>query len=364
MPIYSRLDWIASQVIAGRSTHLSIGAAKDGNKLKIKICMQPSYNMQPVVRDYQLTVVQHIRDLLASGFVAMDRGHKHSDGMSEVSIWLHRTREPDHVTTDISMGLVDASRLELGSDAEVEEKLSDSFGFGSLVGEWKSLPTYGWSVVHNRFVNTNSSTYNWILTVLEGFRSLPQGIDETRIMLNHAHPPGLRCPWADELELHLDATVAVLRHADMRVMLAGRDDYPFAMSHLGAIHDAITACRVFVRRRAELESLIRCYNVRMKKYAFVQERRAAALFDENTFESNFVLIDSADRNHILDTMLSKYRDRRPWVSLQTARATDMFYLYQGLYTKDKETMDELLLNAIRRSGRDFADFDVDVEMHS
>ena len=92
MPIVERLDWIGRQTAMGRSLHMSIGAARDEGKLKVKFTLAPPSQgrYDPVVANSLNLVIQRLRGM-AQEFEAMDRGHRHSDGTSVVSVWMRPT---------------------------------------------------------------------------------------------------------------------------------------------------------------------------------------------------------------------------------------------------------------------------------
>ena len=92
MPVVSRIDWVMRQ-LQGRSGHVLVGPAQDPRKLKVRIVLQrPAFGaLSPSARMGVDAVLAHVR-LLATQYVAVDRGHKHSSGLSEVAIWIHTPR--------------------------------------------------------------------------------------------------------------------------------------------------------------------------------------------------------------------------------------------------------------------------------
>ena len=73
----------------GRMAHIVVGQALDCNKLKIKVVLEPpsSGAISPCTCFGVKSVLTWVRELLKD-CVAMDRGHKHSSGRSEIAIWL------------------------------------------------------------------------------------------------------------------------------------------------------------------------------------------------------------------------------------------------------------------------------------
>ena len=89
MPIVDRLDWIARQVTMGRDLHISLGAARDEGKLKVRFTLAPPSQGRHdlIVADSLNLVMQRLRGM-AQEYEAMDCGHRHSDGTSIVSVWM------------------------------------------------------------------------------------------------------------------------------------------------------------------------------------------------------------------------------------------------------------------------------------
>ena len=124
MPILSRLDWISKQVDMGRCVHIHVGRAFDVNKSKIRFVL-PS----PASATINVATAFVVKELISSirrmcstdGVSCMDRGHKHSDGTSEVSIWLRRSQSsaPGQPFDSAPLVLVDqppASTETIGSN--------------------------------------------------------------------------------------------------------------------------------------------------------------------------------------------------------------------------------------------------------
>ena len=91
MPVVGRLNWLERQVRAGRRGYITVGAACDPTKLKVKVSLQPARGMRsdPTVSEGLALGLQMVRNMLAT-HVAMDRGHQHTDGVSVVAIWLRK----------------------------------------------------------------------------------------------------------------------------------------------------------------------------------------------------------------------------------------------------------------------------------
>ena len=91
MPVVARLDWIAQQVDMGRKCHVLISNSQDDLKLKVRIVLHNSSDgpMNDAVKRGVTIVLASFREMAIIFSFAVDRGHKHSNGCSEVAIWLH-----------------------------------------------------------------------------------------------------------------------------------------------------------------------------------------------------------------------------------------------------------------------------------
>ena len=117
MPVLQRLDWIVRQVGYGRAIHCSLGHAADTSKFKVKITLAAANEgpSPPIVSEGVLSMLNHIRNMLVS-YSSCDRGHKHSNGKSVISIWiasptfgntpgnLHSSDPPSNADAPLSAG--------------------------------------------------------------------------------------------------------------------------------------------------------------------------------------------------------------------------------------------------------------------
>ncbi len=88
MPVVGRIDWIGRQVAMGRMCYISVGSAADPGKFKAKLVLAKATDGAiDAVASYALQSVLGWLRMLATNLVAVDRGHKHSNGCSEVAIW-------------------------------------------------------------------------------------------------------------------------------------------------------------------------------------------------------------------------------------------------------------------------------------
>ena len=99
MVLAGRVDWLARQVKKGRRCHVSFGEARDADKLKIKIILYPlfkDHTVEPFVAIALCNTLTVIGSTLANS-VAMDRGHRHSSGVSVVNTWISKQGAVDGV---------------------------------------------------------------------------------------------------------------------------------------------------------------------------------------------------------------------------------------------------------------------------
>ena len=90
MPVLARLDWVAKQITDyGRAVHLVVGKAANPGILKVRIILHApeDSSLSPFVSDVMLSQLKWIRQL-CSAHLAADKGHKHTNGISEVGIWI------------------------------------------------------------------------------------------------------------------------------------------------------------------------------------------------------------------------------------------------------------------------------------
>ena len=115
MPVLDRCDWIIDQLKAGRIGHIAVGAARDPNKAKVKVSLQPwsAGRADPCVTAAVVLTMYQVKQMVQS-HVAMDRGHKHSSGAAEIAFWLSNVHVVDEEDPDA--GSVGASVVERTSD--------------------------------------------------------------------------------------------------------------------------------------------------------------------------------------------------------------------------------------------------------
>ena len=93
MPVAARIDWICKQLEYDRLMHFVSSQANDTENIKFKIVLHPHADAgttSEFVREQLKTQLLCLRQLVGT-YVAIDRGHKHSDGRSKISIvvsWL------------------------------------------------------------------------------------------------------------------------------------------------------------------------------------------------------------------------------------------------------------------------------------
>lgn len=88
MVVAARLGWIRQQVAQGAPAFISFGAASDSTRSKCKVIVEPGGPATSACARLLLLDALSALDRRTSLSVTMDRGHKHSDGKSEISFWL------------------------------------------------------------------------------------------------------------------------------------------------------------------------------------------------------------------------------------------------------------------------------------
>ncbi len=89
MVVLGRVDWILRQLKMGRRGFLSVGEALDRDRLKVKVTLLPACDGQiSEVMFFSLTAqLMSVRSWVLSN-IAVDKGHRHSSGRSDISIWI------------------------------------------------------------------------------------------------------------------------------------------------------------------------------------------------------------------------------------------------------------------------------------
>ena len=121
MPTIDRVDWAIRQLAMGRKVRISVGEAQDPTKMKINIFLEPaasvvaSHHVCPAMAGF----LCQIREWVVA-YSCTDHGHKHSDGLSVVQIWIRMT----HAATYPSVQLREPQDAK---DETITEKANDEF---------------------------------------------------------------------------------------------------------------------------------------------------------------------------------------------------------------------------------------------
>ena len=85
MPVAGRVAWLRRQVLLGRRARVTVGAALDSTKAKYKVVLDPegTGSAATVTQSAVCLALDALAGLLHSHIV-VDRGHRHTDGTSEV----------------------------------------------------------------------------------------------------------------------------------------------------------------------------------------------------------------------------------------------------------------------------------------
>ena len=88
MVVHARLCWLRDQVVAGVAAHLTFGAAAIEGRGKVKVVLDPARpSTSPTARAVLLSALAALEEQ-AGCAVVVDRGHRFSDGRTEVCFWL------------------------------------------------------------------------------------------------------------------------------------------------------------------------------------------------------------------------------------------------------------------------------------
>ena len=89
MPVFARLSWIERQLQENRRCHIVDGCALRPGTIKVKVVLDPPGQVLggEFVKQHLIQQVRRLQQLVRQ-YVATDRGHKHSDGRSEIGIWI------------------------------------------------------------------------------------------------------------------------------------------------------------------------------------------------------------------------------------------------------------------------------------
>ena len=89
MPVLGRIDWAMRQLSMGRIGHITVGPAQDPCKVKCRVVLHPTDAgaLQPLPCRGISEILRTVRHLVVT-HSSVDRGHRHTSGISEFSIWI------------------------------------------------------------------------------------------------------------------------------------------------------------------------------------------------------------------------------------------------------------------------------------
>jgi len=98
MPALSRIDYVISQIRMGRRAHIAIGEARDNNKMKLKIVMEPA-DAGPISDILAATLIALLNGIRSScqSYIVTDRGHGYSSGKAEISFWMSERNDHEEI---------------------------------------------------------------------------------------------------------------------------------------------------------------------------------------------------------------------------------------------------------------------------
>ena len=88
MVVAARIAWLLRQVVARRKVHVTFGCAEGAGRSKVKkITVQPpsAGNIDPAAGSLVTSALRHLQTCLQE-YVTLDRGHRHSSGVTHVAI--------------------------------------------------------------------------------------------------------------------------------------------------------------------------------------------------------------------------------------------------------------------------------------
>eukprot|EP00928_Gymnodinium_smaydae_P100736 TRINITY_DN9950_c1_g2_i1.p1 TRINITY_DN9950_c1_g2~~TRINITY_DN9950_c1_g2_i1.p1 ORF type:complete len:342 (+),score=16.84 TRINITY_DN9950_c1_g2_i1:60-1085(+) len=328
MPIASRLDWIARQIWDGRDAHIAIGSARDDGKLKVKVLLFASSNLHPLVRDSLLTTVQYLKAMFENGLVVMDRGHKHSNGISEINIWAHRVdsgpMSPHLAASGLSLN-PDAIAFSPGSITNMEPYVHQS-PKTHFQGQWEALPATHWEVIYRRFeYNVASNALKSYCVFASEFFAK---ITEIRQIMAHCS----ETHWGKDFLSLLRRTE--LRYGAVRDIDHSHKSLVHHCDEILAVHDLVTDC---VKRCQELPILIACYPRRgPKRYKFQRPADLAVCRFTHIELADFLLqLEREKQKYWMAILCELYWSNHTWVSKNEIQQIDPLYLLQQLRPYDR-----------------------------
>ena len=104
MVVANRVAWIRQSIVNGVHVCLHIGAAQDPGKCKVRATIDPHKGRLCITTRTMLLATLDSLNLTSDQLTVMDRGHRHSSGISEACFWSQQTgigsRNDDDVDVD------------------------------------------------------------------------------------------------------------------------------------------------------------------------------------------------------------------------------------------------------------------------
>ena len=94
MVVASRIDWLRSEALAGKTVRFIAGPARDSNKVKVTIRVLPERSPCCPL----LLVLLDALEQACHNACVVDRGHRHSSGVCETSFWITQVCAPKNDT--------------------------------------------------------------------------------------------------------------------------------------------------------------------------------------------------------------------------------------------------------------------------
>eukprot|EP00928_Gymnodinium_smaydae_P055972 TRINITY_DN39431_c1_g1_i1.p1 TRINITY_DN39431_c1_g1~~TRINITY_DN39431_c1_g1_i1.p1 ORF type:complete len:358 (+),score=37.34 TRINITY_DN39431_c1_g1_i1:70-1143(+) len=351
MPIASRLDWIEREILNGRDAHVAFGPARENGKLKVKILLFASFGLHSLVRDSLLTTIHYVRALLHDGLIVVDRGHKHSNGTTEIGIWLNRVANDSSVLVSSDQprndlradaaAFVPTGDDSMGRDSPLAQTRcddsSDSVLQSTLRGQWNALPAADWEVVYNRFHYDRATVALRSYCVFaEKFLSRGQTLKD---ITAHCSDTFWYKKW-----------MVLFRTAEIKYRAVAEIDHSRTSLYrhhetILEVHDLVTTC---AERFQDVSLLFMCYPRKFpKRYKFVRPADLSTCrFSGIELADALMSMDSGMRKFWMSLLQEKYRLNHTWLKKEEIERIDPMYLVQQLRPRDRLMIDSGVYEAL------------------
>eukprot|EP00928_Gymnodinium_smaydae_P065326 TRINITY_DN4848_c0_g1_i1.p1 TRINITY_DN4848_c0_g1~~TRINITY_DN4848_c0_g1_i1.p1 ORF type:complete len:352 (+),score=30.34 TRINITY_DN4848_c0_g1_i1:65-1120(+) len=350
MPIACRLDWVANEILNGRDAHIAFGSARDAGKLKVKIVLFPTYDLPPIVRDSLIMTINFVRAFLDNGFIVVDRGHKHSNGVSDIAIWIQSADPVPAVSPQMYL-----QHTELRADAdpfgpslisgeEIRSFVSDGVSVTCanlptyLRGQWETLPDPGWKRIYKRFEHSEASIA--LRSCCEFASAFFSRSDDIRNVMTHCSDT----QWGTCL-LNL-LTKAEDMYRTIRDIDHSRESLLLNHERVLEIRDLVMEC---TEKCQQLALLIDCYPRKpMKRYKFVHPTDLSNChYSDLELADEILQMDMSRKDMLMPILVERYWSNHTWMSKTEIAGIDPLYLVRQLRPRDRLHIDHAVFDSMR-----------------